>query len=217
MENQPRQAISTVNPREATSLPMLCEEWGKSWKPQNLDKRLRDGFPTVFKAGCGLSVGERAGLEATINQAREALKVMPSEEDITRLLSLMFNVMKSSNAANDPEIVAVVYRMVVEGICYSVLEAAVKDIINGRAEGLSKIFFPTSAEFRHYCDKLEGKLHTLIRYAQGLLDAPEEMGRGKRVSPDRLKALMDVVGGVPLDVPRSNLSFSPPLANQTRH
>jgi len=136
--------------------------------PQNLDKRLKDGFPVIFKHGCSLIVAERARLEAVIEQAQGALSVMPSEEDIVRLLSLMFNVMKNGNASNDPEVVAVVYRMVVEGICYSVLEAAVKNIITGHAEGLSKIFFPTAAEFRCYCEKLEGIIRTVIKSAQTL-------------------------------------------------
>jgi len=186
-----------VNQRAATDLPMLYEEWGKGWMPRNLDKRLRDGFPLVFKQDCALNAAERADLEAVINQAQEALSIMPSEEDITRLLSLMFNVMKNGNAANDPEIVAVVYRMIVEGVCYGVLEAAVKNIITGKAEGLSKIFFPTSAEFRQYCEKLERQIHVCIKSAQNLLNAPEELGCSKKIDPERLASLMREIDEMP--------------------
>jgi len=143
----------------------------------------------IFKAGCGLGADERARLTQTIAAAQDSLYSMPNETEITELLSFMFNSMKNGNASNDVEVVAVAYRMVVEGVSHAVLYQAVKDITTGKADDLSKIFFPTAAQFRHYCEKLEKQVRSCISYARRLLDAGE-VTPTKRINPEKLAALL---------------------------
>jgi len=111
--------------------------------------------------------------------------------------------MKMNTIGNDVQIMARTYKMVLNGLPEEILKMAAEDIITGKAEGLSLTFMPTTAELRQYCDKLTNRARLCVKHAQRLIDAPEELGCSKRVSRERMAALMDGLGNAP--------------ANQTRH
>jgi len=111
--------------------------------------------------------------------------------------------MKISTVSNDVDIMVACYKMVLEGFSYAVLRQAADDILHGKANGISATFMPSTAELRLYCEKVEGIAKARISYAQSLLDAPEELGRAKRVDLDKTKALISTISNAP--------------ASQTRH
>jgi len=119
------------------------------------------------------------------------------------MLATLFNALKAGVAGNDVEIMASTYKMALNGIAYEVLAMAVEDLVLGKAEGLSATFMPTTAQLRQYCDRIQGKMNSWVKYAKRLLEADEVAPRGQRVSGERMAALMDTMGNAP--------------ANQTRH
>jgi len=96
----------------------------------------------------------------------------------------------------DVKSLAAGYKIAVSDVSGGVLEVAITDFIKGQAHGYSATFLPTPAELRQYCEKIAQFAQSQIRYAQCLLEA-KELEPPKRISPDRLAALMDEVGNTP--------------------
>lgn len=167
-------------------LPSL--NWQQDWQPAQLEMRLERSFPPLFRAACGLTAEERARLREQIEAMQNCLACQPSSEQINSLLISLFSALQNPAKNHSTKTMLATYRFTIDGVAYPVLRKAIGDIIRGRAEGLSRIFLPTSAELMHYCDSITSQAYGCISRAERLLDAPE-LEPIERVSFERIKQI----------------------------
>jgi len=171
-------------------LPSL--NWQSDWQPVNLDMRLEQIFPPLFRAGQGLNEEEQARLRSAVEEMQSCLALQPTIEQINNLLISLFSALQNPAKNHSTKTMLATYRFTLDGVSYPVLRKAIGDIIRGRAEGMSRIFLPTSAELMHYCDNLTSAAHGCIARAEQLLSAPEAVPV-QRISFERIKQIQQEI------------------------
>jgi len=80
-------------------LPSL--NWQKNWQPANCQARLEHDFPLLFRAGYGLSEGERQKLDNLIVATQNCLAAMLGKGQKANFLTSMFDALKTSSQNHD--------------------------------------------------------------------------------------------------------------------
>jgi len=101
----------------------------------------------------------------------------------------MIESMKTSQG-QDVKALAAGYKIATEDIPGAILKQALGDFIKGQAQGHSAVFLPTPGELAQYCEKIRAFYQARIRYAQSLLGSQEVAPPQKRVSREKLAALV---------------------------
>jgi len=172
----------TVADTARAQLPSL--NWQQDWQPAGLKARLERDFPPLFKAGQGLSESERQKLRNLIEATQNCLILQPTPEQMNRLLSSLFSALQNPNKSHGGKAMVDTFRFTLDGVAYPILRKAIGDIVRGQADGLSRVFLPTTAELMHYCASLTTQAHGCIVQGERFLAAPEAQPT-QRISPER--------------------------------
>ncbi|ENN91945.1 hypothetical protein [Bartonella bovis] len=124
-----------------------------------------------------------------VNDALKKLKKKATEEEIQTAYFVLSSGLKSQ-LGSDEKSTSVAYFYALDGVSSWVLQTATKDALKGKAEGLNTTFMPSTADFYHYCEKLENRIRTRASCILKNLQKPEleSKERGKRITSDHLEA-----------------------------
>ncbi|CDO48618.1 hypothetical protein BM1374166_00935 [Bartonella tribocorum] len=92
---------------------------------------------------------------------------------------------------SDEKATALAYLYTLEGISSWVLQAATKNALKGKAEGLNATFMPSTADFYRYCEKLESDIRYQANRILKSLEKPEINATDQKppVSSERIEKL----------------------------
>ncbi len=106
--------------------------------------------------GKPLTLEERSQVLQDCNRLHALLSRKVTVEHIEAVAYLLSGLKIPANI--DPNVIALNYSIALSDASEYALKQAVKDIICGKAKGLSKTFMPTGAELAEYCRNLKAEL-----------------------------------------------------------
>ncbi|ALE03427.1 hypothetical protein [Bartonella ancashensis] len=95
-----------------------------------------------------------------------------TKEELSTMFQLLSGALKHQSTA-DAKATAAAYLLSLDGISHWALKTATRDIMRGKAEGLSRTFMPSAPELYAYCDKLERDIRGCVEYVFKALEKPE--------------------------------------------
>ncbi len=140
------------------------------------------------------------------NEALQKLEEKASEEEIKAMFLMLSGGLKSQ-PREDEKATAVAYLFSLNGLSRWAIKTATRDVMKGKAAGLSTTFMPASADLMLYCEKLENDIRTTVKGIFTSLDRPEIKPKGEPVSAEKWAKLMQM-----LKKPKISLSA---LGNQS--
>nr|CDP80290.1 hypothetical protein BN1046_01217 [Bartonella schoenbuchensis] len=145
--------------------------------------------PFLWKTGQKPSIAEAKKATSLVHDALKKLEKKATEEEIQTAYLVLSSGLKSQ-LGSDEKSTSLAYFYALDGISSWVLQTATKDALKGKAEGLNTTFMPSTADFYHYCEKLENRIRTRASCILKNLQKPELESRRqeKLVTSERLEA-----------------------------
>jgi len=122
------------------------------------------GFPVTFKLKPTAEQIDKT--RSILDRARAMLEIKTSFQEINTALSLLANGLKLPRLYQHETMASAYYIALMDYSSWAIHQA-VYDILQGKAEGLSRTFLPAAPELAAYCDTIEKamkmKLKTIER------------------------------------------------------
>ncbi|WP_208435064.1 hypothetical protein [Bartonella phoceensis] len=133
------------------------------------------------------------------HEALQMLDEKASEEEIKAMFLTLSGGLKSQ-PGEDEKATAVAYLFSLDGLSRWAIKTATRDVMKGKAEGLSTTFIPASADLLLYCEKLEDDIRTTVKGIFTSLDRPEIKPKGEPVSAEKWDKLMQMLEKPKIDL-----------------
>ncbi|WP_038473496.1 hypothetical protein [Bartonella tribocorum] len=146
--------------------------------------------PFHWKTGQKPLIAEAERVTSLVHDALQKLEKKATEEEIQTTYLVLSNGLKSP-MGSDEKATALAYLYTLEGISSWVLQAATKNALKGKAEGLNATFMPSTADFYRYCEKLESDIRYQANRILKSLEKPEINATDQKppVSSERIEKL----------------------------
>ncbi|WP_375674287.1 hypothetical protein [Bartonella sp. CL100XZDX] len=141
------------------------------------------------------------------NEALQKLDEKASEEEIKAMFLMLSGGLKSL-PGEDEKATAVAYLFSLDGLSRWAIKTATRDVMKGKAQGLSTTFMPASADLLLYCEKLECSAKKQAKSILEALDRPEVKPKGperKTVTAEQLIELSRTISSyIPISFKTAN-------------
>ncbi len=185
----PKQDNSAVVPIE---LHNTCPISKMQTVRTNFCSRMMQNPPFHWLAGKKPLPAEGERIISLGNEALQMLDEKASEEEIKAMFLMLSGGLKSQ-PGEDEKATAVAYLFSLNGLSRWAIKTATRDVMKGKAKGLSTTFMPASADLLLYCEKLEDDIRTTVKGIFTSLDRPEIKPKGEPVSAEKWDKLMQML------------------------